>query len=81
MRGPEMIPGSMHLLVYEWPGRNPGDYFGGTVGTDPVNTYAKSVATTPMIAISSTLCLMVNLKRRLSSADAIPVAATATAIL
>ena len=33
------------------------------------------------MAISSTLCLIVNLNRRLSSADDIPVAATATAML
>ena len=56
-------------------------YLGGTTGTLPGKTYAKSIETMPMTTIRNTLCLMVNRKSLLSSARVMPVAATATAML
>src|SRR5262249_5510801 len=56
-------------------------YLGGRFRTNDGPTYATISAITPITAISSTLCLIVKRNRRLSSADVMPVAATATAML
>ena len=56
-------------------------HLGGATGTKAGHTYAKSSAMNPITAISSTLCLTVKRNSRLSSADVMPVAATATAML
>src|SRR5262245_60258769 len=50
-------------------------------GTKPGSTYANRSEISPITAISSTLCLMVKRNSRASSADVMPVAATATAML
>src|SRR4029453_4804571 len=51
------------------------------LGTKAGTTYAKMTEIRPITTMSNTLCLMVNLKRRPSSPEVMPVDATAPAIL